>query len=187
VKIVAVVGSGSGCGKTTVICRILQAIPGLGAVKISPREGVSHVEWGRGRPGKDTDLFFASGAAHVARIVGPRNSVVRSWELIKDSFEMYHGVIVEGSRSLDFPGEIFVIFVAGARWREVRQKRNRYFYQIATLIVESSSHKYSKNSLKYAYLSHIKNSSDQADIVRKRRISISEQDGIEAIRGFLSI
>lgn len=71
-KIIAVVGTGSGCGKTTVACRILAEIPRLGAVKISPRDCESHVEWGAGEPGKDTDLYVGHGAIRVARIIGPR-------------------------------------------------------------------------------------------------------------------
>lgn len=101
-KIVAVVGTGSGCGKTTVSCRIIREIPGLGAVKISP-----------GDPGKDTDLFVGSGAVPVARIVGPREAAGQAWELIKGRFNGCRGVVVEGTSALEIPGERSVISLNG--------------------------------------------------------------------------
>ena len=131
VKIVAVVGSGSGCGKTTIVCRILRAIPGLGAVKISPREGPSRVEWGRGERGKDTDLYVESGAACVARILGPRNQVVETWNRIKIAFDSCRAVIVEGSRSVELPEERLVIYVDGGNSDESRKELRK------SLIIDS--------------------------------------------------
>jgi ABC-type dipeptide/oligopeptide/nickel transport system ATPase component len=113
VKIIAVVGTGSGCGKTTIACRILREIPGLGAVKISPREGASRIEWGAGEPGKDTDLFVRSGAVRVARIIGPREEVGSSWGLMKGEFDGYPGVVFEGASALDLSGDRLVVFVHG--------------------------------------------------------------------------
>jgi molybdopterin-guanine dinucleotide biosynthesis protein len=140
VKIIAVVGTGSGCGKTTVACRILRAIPGLGAVKISPREGASRVEWGAGEPGKDTDLYLANGAVRVARIIGPRESVVATWELVKGQFDGCQGVLIEGTSVLDVQGERFVVFVDGAIENVVRQERKREIVAISDIVLTSSSH-----------------------------------------------
>jgi molybdopterin-guanine dinucleotide biosynthesis protein len=140
VKIVAVVGTGSGCGKTTVACRILRAIPGMGAVKISPREGESRVEWGAGEPGKDTDLYHGSGAVRVARIIGPRDAVGASWERVKGRFEDCRGVVIEGTRSLEFPDERFVVFVMGDTSNGTREQENRAMMTIADVIVDRSSH-----------------------------------------------
>lgn len=139
-KIVAVVGTGSGCGKTTIACRILREIPGLGAVKISPREGESRIEWGAGEPGKDTDLYAGSGAAPVARIIGPREAAGQAWEQVKAKFEGCRGVVIEGTGALQFPGERFVIFVVGDTKSDQREDRNRELAAISDLIVDRSSH-----------------------------------------------
>lgn len=141
VKAIVIVGSGSGCGKTTVACRILGAVPGLGAVKVSPRDEPPRVEWGAGAPGKDTDLFAASGAAPVARIVGPRGGVAVAWEKIRGEFEGCRGVLVEGSRGLDVVADrfvVFVVFVGGERWREDRPERNLALAAGADIVVERS-------------------------------------------------
>jgi molybdopterin-guanine dinucleotide biosynthesis protein len=140
VKLVAVVGSGSGCGKTTVISRILRGIPGLGAVKLSPREGESRVEWGPGDPGKDTDLYARSGAARVARIVGPRESAAQTWGEIRAEFGDCRGVVIEGSRAVDFPEEKCVLFVAGRQSLDAREERSRGLMAISDVIVEMMPH-----------------------------------------------
>jgi molybdopterin-guanine dinucleotide biosynthesis protein len=188
VKIIAVVGSGSGCGKTTVVCRILRAIPGLGAVKISPREGPSRVEWGRGEPGKDTDLYVESGASCVARIVGPRDGVVRTWNLIKKSaFEALPGVVVEGSRSVDLPGERFVIFVDGSDSNEVRRNRKRFLASISDAILYRSPHKNDEIFTQYQFSSHISSADPEQESCFRPRSSPSDHDLVEKICRFLAI
>ena len=146
-KIIAVVGTGSGCGKTTVACRILREISGLGAVKISPREGASRIEWGAGEPGKDTDLYVGCGAAPVARIIGPREAVVQSWELIKGHFNGCQGVVMEGTSALEIPGDRFVVFVVGDTNNDQREEKNRAVTAISDLIIDRSHHLNQKSSL----------------------------------------
>jgi len=147
VKIIAVVGTGSGCGKTTVACRILQEIPGLGAVKISPRDGESRVEWGAGEPGKDTDRYSGSGADPVARIIGPREGVRQAWEQIGSRFDGCQGVVMEGTSALEIPGERFVVFVAGNTRKGQSEERIREIIAISDLIIDRSSHSGAELSL----------------------------------------
>jgi len=147
VKIIAVVGMGSGCGKTTAACRILREIPGLGAVKISPRDEVSRVEWGAGEPGKDTDLYVKSGAVPVARIIGPREAVGQAWQLIKGHFDGCQGVVIEGSSALEIPGERFVVCIVGDTRDDQREKRNRAIIALSDMIIDRSSHLNAKSSL----------------------------------------
>ena len=147
VKIVAVVGTGSGCGKTTVSCRILREIPGLGAVKISPRDCASRIEWGAGEPGKDTDLYVRSGAAPVARIIGPRETVGQAWELIKSHFEGCQGVVIEGAGALEIPGERFVVFVVGNTNNDQREERNRAVAANSDIIFDRTTHSNAKSSM----------------------------------------
>lgn len=138
-KIIAVVGTGSGCGKTTVACRILRGIPGLGAVKISPRVGESRVEWGPGEPGKDTDLFARSGGAPVARIVGPREQVQATWDRIRSRFAGCPAVVVEGASALGIPGDRFIVLVVGDTREDPRDDRNRPLAALADIIVDRSA------------------------------------------------
>jgi hypothetical protein len=155
VKIIAVAGTGSGCGKTAVACHILRAIPGLGAVKISPREGPSRVEWGAGEPGKDTDQYVSSGAVQVARIIGPRELVVQSWNLIRLQFKGCEGVVIEGASSLAIPEERYVVFVIGDPLEEAREDRNRTMIANSDAIIDRSSH-FDGNSLAESICSFLK-------------------------------
>lgn len=139
-KFISVVGSGSGCGKTTVACGILRAIPGLAAVKISPRACPGRIEWGPGEADKDTDRYLRSGAAKVARIVGPRNGVHQAWERIKGEFEESPGLVVEGTQGTRLPGDTFRIFVAGQGWQEKRQARNKRLVDDSAVVIDMSSH-----------------------------------------------
>jgi molybdopterin-guanine dinucleotide biosynthesis protein len=122
-KIVAVVGSGSNSGKTTLVCRILRDHPGLGALKLSPREGVDpRIEWGPGAdPEKDTARFSASGAAKVGRIVGERGRIPHFWESVRPEFSGLEGVVVEGGGSLSFADEVLPVFVLGGSGEKIGQ------------------------------------------------------------------
>lgn len=153
-KIVAVAGTGSDSGKTTIVCRILRGIPGLAAVKISPRAGKPRVEWGPGAAGKDTARFAASGAVKVARIIAPRERVVEIWEEVKADFESLPGVVVEGASAVDLPGEKYVIFAIGQGDPRERFERNRRIAAISDCIVLNENHKYLHTSDFYVKLSH---------------------------------
>lgn len=135
-KTIVIVGTGSGCGKTTVACRILRAVPGLGAVKVSPRQEPVRVEWGAGSPGKDTDRYAGCGAAPVARIVAPRDQVAAAWEGVRGGFEGCRGVVIEGSRGLEIPADRLVVFVRGERSRELRPGREAELASKADFIIE---------------------------------------------------
>jgi hypothetical protein len=187
VKIIAVVGSGSGCGKTTVVCRILRAIPGLAAVKISPRQGPSRVEWGRGESGKDTDLYAANGAACVARIVGPRDDVVKTWNHMKKAFELCQGVVVEGSRSVDLPGERFVIFVDGSVSDERRKYRANMFLGISDIIYNYKTHIKYKLSAFDGQSSHIDTSNNEEESCKINFPQLMEDKLADTLRRFLAL
>jgi molybdopterin-guanine dinucleotide biosynthesis protein len=135
VKIIAVAGSASGSGKTRVACDILRAIPGLGAVKISPREVEPRLEWGPGAPGKDTARYAASGAAVIARVVAPRGRVPAVWEGMREALDRLPGVIVEGAGAVALPAERFTVFVAAAETLGRRPERDRRLASAADFIV----------------------------------------------------
>ena len=184
-KIIVVVGSGSGCGKTTVVGRILRDIPGLGAVKLSPREGETRVEWGPGSSGKDTDVFTRSGAAPVARIVGPRETLLETWAGIKGQFEGCRAVVIEGARAIDFPDEKFVLFVVGKRDQERRLERERSLIGSSNLVVEVISHGTGPKPLDLQILSHSSSTWANARSVDSNSRITPGLDPVEAVRSFI--
>ena len=134
-NVIAVVGSASGSGKTRLACAILKAIPGLGAVKISPREGPPRVEWGAGAAGKDTACFAASGASAVARIVAPRERAAEEWAGIRGNLEHLRGVVVEGASALVIPAERFTVLVVTPESLGERPARDERLGAAADFIV----------------------------------------------------
>jgi hypothetical protein len=134
-KVIAVVGSASGSGKTGVACAILRAVPGLGAVKISPREGPARVERGPGLPGKDTARYAECGAAAVARVVAPRERVREAWGSLARDFERLPAVVVEGAGALELPGRRLTIFVAAPATLGERPERDERLAADADWIV----------------------------------------------------
>lgn len=184
-KIISVAGSGSGCGKTTVVCGFLRAIPGLGAIKISPREHPLQVEWGAGETGKDTDLFVRNGAIRVARIVGPRDDVGQAWELIQGEFRQLRGVVVEGTRGIYLPGEKLRIFVGGDNWQAQLDGQMRKIVADSAMIIELSPHCSPDIIGKNGFLAHkVKYSHNAGCFVHKsERLEI---DPFEVVRTFLS-
>jgi molybdopterin-guanine dinucleotide biosynthesis protein len=184
-KIVAVVGSGSGCGKTTLVCRILRKIPGLGAVKLSPRDAPARVEWGRGERGKDTDRYAECGASQVARIVGLRDEFASLWGQIEQEFSSCRGVVVEGSRSLDLPGERFVVFVSGAGAGEIRKDRERELESISTVVVRNKFHFPDKKCQEIVPEPHYSIFPREQNNLDELASSLDEDQFIEALRLFI--
>lgn len=184
-KIVVVVGSGSGCGKTTVVCRILRAIPGLGALKLSPRDGESRVERGPGDPGKDTDLYAGSGAALVARIVGPREAMSATWASVKPEFRECRGVVIEGTRGIDFPEEKCVLFVAGRPWLDAGGQHNRGLMAISAAIIEMPSHNSAPAARQLINTSHRSGSTKAHAPDAGGFASTMHADFLDTVRGFL--
>jgi hypothetical protein len=125
VKVIAVTGTGSGSGKTSFVVRLLRAIPGLGAVKISPRPGATSVEWGTGSAGegKDTARYLAAGAVRAARIIGPRGSAGQVWKDVELGMAGCRAVVVEGSGALEIGQPRLGILVAGGHEASERPER----------------------------------------------------------------
>lgn len=187
VRIVAIVGSGSGCGKTSTACRILRAVPGLGAVKISPREGPAGVEWGPGESGKDTGLFASSGAILVARIFGPRESVAQTWKTIRHRFEKCVGVVIEGTSSIDLPGKRFIVYVDGGRREEGREERNKGLTAISDMTIRVISHYGGSPAAIGADLSHNQRIFDQTSPGENKSGNAEHIACLKAIVTFLGV
>ncbi len=185
-KMIAVVGSGSDSGKTTLVCRILAAVPGLAAVKISPREGECRVEWGPGERGKDTARFAASGAVKVARIVGPRPQVPQLWERLRAGLAGMKGVVVEGAGSVGCRCEKLTIFAASADHLMARPERDEALIAAADLVVIALPTPNHNGPPCKVDLSHLIGTRRCFDLRSASEADYSFRDLVRVIEGFLS-
>lgn len=125
-------------GKTTLICRVLEALPGWGAIKVSPAHGATarsrgarHVDHGlvgpysidvaeHGSPHSDTARFRAAGALRVLWI---RSRPSRLGDALSEGLSALSGVpgvIVEGNSAARHLEAIAVALVARSGRREVK-------------------------------------------------------------------
>jgi Ni2+-binding GTPase involved in maturation of urease and hydrogenase len=157
VKVIAVIGSGSGSGKTTLVCRLLRSLPGLGAVKISPRDSEPRIEWGPGAGGadKDTARYAACGAGCVARLVGPRDRIRSLWKEAEPRMAACGAVVVEGTGALAIGEARFTILVVGRRRAMEQADRIGMLLGKADLVVINvNTHNAEDAGIVDAYKSH---------------------------------
>jgi molybdopterin-guanine dinucleotide biosynthesis protein len=114
--IIGIGGGGSGVGKTTVACRILEKFPSWGAIKYTkiPLYGsVTDDLKVLSQKGKDTKRFLDAGAERVLWVQSPFHELA---EVLPTAIEMLsdlQGVIVEGNSAVEVLRPDIVIFVAG--------------------------------------------------------------------------
>jgi hypothetical protein len=132
--IVAVSGLSSNTGKTTLMCELLQRLPGWEAIKLTrghyrscgkDPEGCCVSDLIRDEPlvrsgreqnyeaGKDTGRFWESGAANVHWVIAGEEQVEQGIKLAMSRVEAA-GVIVEGNSFLDYVPADFAIMCARA-------------------------------------------------------------------------
>jgi molybdopterin-guanine dinucleotide biosynthesis protein len=158
VLVLAVGGCSSGVGKTTLACRLLEALPGWGALKVTPL----HKEPCRGpdrcpicagidaehslltlpedldRPGSDTDLYRRAGASRVAWLKNrPGNRAAGIEEALR-AFDGLPGLIAEGNGFALNASPSASIVVGRAGLREVKPSA-RPLLPIASWVVVNRS------------------------------------------------
>jgi hypothetical protein len=128
--LLSVGGCSSGVGKTELICRLLESLPGWGALKTSlGRRSRPRLDPGweivtdpsvLDTPGSDTDRYRLSGAARVvwlrSRPPGLEESVPRCLRL----FDGLPGVVVEGNSHVPHSRPDRLILVARAGMEEIK-------------------------------------------------------------------
>ena len=114
--IIGIAGGGSGVGKTTVACRILEQFPSWGAIKYTKTPVYGSVTDDLkvlSEKGKDTKRFLDAGAGRVLWVRSPFHELS---EVLPMAFEMLshlEGVIVEGNSAVEVLRPDIVIFIAG--------------------------------------------------------------------------
>jgi hypothetical protein len=113
--------------------------------------------------------------------------VVQTWNLINSAFETLPGVVVEGSRSVDLPGERFVIFVDGGDSKEVRRNRERFLASISDTILHRFPHKGDKIFFKDHVPSHILSKDKERESCTHPESFHADHDLVEKICRFLAL
>lgn len=133
-RIVVVGGCSKGVGKTLLVCRLIEVLPGWGVLKTSPghREAAGHahgVEDGfdvvtdlavLSRPGKDTARYLAAGASRVAWL---RASPARLADGVREALARLAGLpglLVEGNSAAGCLAPDRLALVARAAMSEVK-------------------------------------------------------------------
>lgn len=131
-RVLGVGGTSSGVGKTAVVCLLLEALPGWGAVKTSvhdatPRGGplpggfeIVSDPVVLAEPGTDTGRLTAAGAARVRWLRSRRDALAAGIEQVLGGFEDLPGVIVEGNSFAAHRAPDALVLVARTRFREIK-------------------------------------------------------------------
>ena len=156
VRIVTISGTASEVGKTTLLCALLQRLPGWAAVKVTRGHYrscgrdpetccVSHLLGDEPRvfgdrattdvPGKDTGRYWAAGAADVRWVVAASGQEVDGLRRALAELEGRPGVLVEGNRVLKRVEPELAILVASPEQREVKASARRILDRIDALYV----------------------------------------------------
>ena len=109
-------------GKTTLACRILEALGGWGAIKISPVRDADRVvaSLGSHRPGSDTDLLARAGAARVVWLRAPDDRLGPAIARAMGELADLRGAVVEGNSFARHAPPSRTILVARAGLDEVK-------------------------------------------------------------------
>jgi hypothetical protein len=126
-RAIVIGGTSSGVGKTSLACRILEVLPGWGALKTSPREGVGTYEIVRDEatlwlPGSDTCRYLRAGAEEVAWLCYRREHLEAGMREALSIFENRPGVVIEGNSAAKHVSPTsHVILVSKRGWTEMKK------------------------------------------------------------------
>ncbi|HUP19813.1 MAG TPA: hypothetical protein VM778_07640 [Gemmatimonadota bacterium] len=155
-RVVTVSGTTSEIGKTTLVCALLERLPGWAAVKVTRGHYrscgkdpetccVSHLLGDAPRvfgergdtdaPGKDTGRYWAAGAADVRWVVGKRGQEAAGLSRALDELEGHPGVVVEGNRVVESCRPDLALLVVHPTQKEVKSSARRILGRIHALYV----------------------------------------------------
>jgi molybdopterin-guanine dinucleotide biosynthesis protein len=121
-RVVAVAGCSSGVGKTEVVCRLLRALPGWGAIKASPRARDGFritVTESSSSPG-DSSRYRAAGAVRALWVESARALLGPALEAALLQIGDLPGVVVEGNSAAEAIRPHALLLVARAGRAEVK-------------------------------------------------------------------
>lgn len=155
-RIVTVSGTSSEIGKTTLVCALLERLPGWAAVKVTRGHYrscgrdpetccVSHLLGEEPRvfgeradtdvPGKDTGRYWAAGAADVRWVVGKRGQENEGLSRALAELADRPGVVVEGNRIVESCRSDLALLVAHPSQTEVKSSARRILGRVDALYV----------------------------------------------------
>jgi molybdopterin-guanine dinucleotide biosynthesis protein len=156
VRIATISGTASEVGKTTLLCALLERLPGWAAVKVTRGHYrscgrdpdtccVSHLLGDEPRvfsdrettdvPDKDTGRYWAAGAADVRWVVAASGQEIEGLRRALADLTGVPGVLVEGNRIVRGCRPDLAIMVASPGQREVKATARRILGQIDALYV----------------------------------------------------
>lgn len=155
-RLVTISGTSSEVGKTTLVCNLLERLPGWVAVKVTRGHYrscgrdpetccVSHLLADEPRvfdeptdtdvAGKDTGRYWRAGAADVRWVVCKRGQEGDGLARALDSLAGAPGVIVEGNRVIESCEPALSILVASPEQNEVKSSARRIVDRVHALYV----------------------------------------------------
>jgi molybdopterin-guanine dinucleotide biosynthesis protein len=114
--IILACGAHAESGKTTVLCSLLGALRGWGALKISPVALYTSIVDDPNilsRPGSDTARYLEAGAAGVVFLRARREDVPEDFPVAFERLAGFHGVLIEGNSAIELCSPDIVIFTFG--------------------------------------------------------------------------
>ena len=152
--ILSVIGPHSGCGKTLFVSWLLRHIRGLGCLKLSPsREWPSGPASGKetieedfyledsallARPGKDTALYLAVGAAQVERLRHRASGLAAGLQAALERFRPSMPLVVESSTAAKLLSPVAVVLVVRPPIREMKPATGGVLSLVTDLLVNAS-------------------------------------------------
>jgi molybdopterin-guanine dinucleotide biosynthesis protein len=116
-RIIGIGGGGSGAGKTTIACKILESFRGWGAIKYTKTSFYASITDDPGilmQEGKDTRRFLDSGAEKVLWVQSPFSELGETIPLAVGMLSLLEGIVVEGNSLIEMLEPDIVIFASGA-------------------------------------------------------------------------
>jgi molybdopterin-guanine dinucleotide biosynthesis protein len=116
-RIIGIGGSGSGAGKTTIACKILESFRGWGAIKYTKTSFYSSITDDPDmlrKEGKDTKRFLDSGAEKVLWVQSPFSELDEVLPLALEMLSSVEGIVAEGNSLIEILKPDVVIFASGA-------------------------------------------------------------------------
>lgn len=109
-------GGHSGVGKTTVACKILQKLSGLGAIKYSKTSFYGSITEDikiLSEKGKDTRRFLDSGAEKVLWVRAPFYELPEILPIAVEMLSPLKGIVIEGNSAIEVLTPDITVFVSG--------------------------------------------------------------------------
>lgn len=116
--IIGIGGGHSGSGKTSIACKILEKLPGWGAIKYTKTSLYGSITDDinvLSERGKDTKKFLDSGAGKVLWVQSPFHELASVLPIAVEMLSHLKGIVVEGNSAVDVLKPDIVIFVCGHR------------------------------------------------------------------------